>query len=218
MAISIHPDKPSKLSFAAHRSYEPLSREINPFVTAHQEVERLVGESLPETKDCRLFYIRGVGNDKFMGGEDKDLVLFPPNFAYVLDVGFPSLPTIVVPFENSGHGDPRFPDFTKAVVCSTLSWSSRDVLFPAEAGEIIVSAKEGVDAEHLKVTLSDYAQDVQPLAPSSNLFWARVEAFHEAEIARAVTDANLDGIRYAEVNRIVRLIDFAPGWIVDRIA
>ena len=116
-------------------TFNPETSEVNP----EQEVRKIIqglmtSDEIPPTKSLHLFHIRGVGNDKFVGGEDKDVVIFQPEFLYLLDIGYPALAAVVLSFVVSGQGDPHFPDFSQYTVRSVQQGgSNRDLLFPFPA-------------------------------------------------------------------------------------
>src|SRR3982751_991477 len=127
---------------------EPSS--IKSDLDPEQEVRRIIqelvsAEDLPPTRSLHLYHVRGVGNDKSSGGEDKDVVIYGPEFVYVLDVGYPALPAVVLGMKVSGLGDPHFPDFSQHVMRSLTEETARKVLFPAVAGRLLVGVRQGTD-------------------------------------------------------------------------
>lgn len=170
--------------------------------------------SLPVTNSLELFYIRGVGNSKHAGGPDRDTVIYGPEFLYVLDVGFPALCGVSLPFFVSGNADPGFPRYREATVVSVPSRTRADVLYPVETGALLVGTTPGTTAEQLAQEVSEHAKDIQPVAP--DLFTVSVKPFHEQQSAQQI-EQSAPSVRYASLNRIIRIIDFQPGWFVDRI-
>jgi len=177
-------------------------------------VEALVGTSLPPTKELTLYHIRGVGNPKQQGGQDKDSVIYGPEFLYLLDVGYPSACGVQIPWNGSGLGDPYFPDFSKAELRSVQGKTRSDLLFPCIPTELLVGIKDGIDEASVRQELAPFSTAIQLIRP--NLYFVMVEAFHETSIAQEL-EAVDRVVKYAEPNRIVREIDFSPGWFVDQV-
>jgi hypothetical protein len=161
-----------------------------------------------------LHYIRGVGSGKYFGGEDKDMVIYGPEFLYVLDAGLPTLPAVELGFRTAGNGDPHFPDFSEHRIWSVESLDANRLLFPIAPGQLIVGVKEGTPQEQVRKELAAYASEIEVLIP--NAYVAHVKMFREPEIAAAI-EQHVDFVRYASFNHRTRLIDFLPGWFVDRI-
>lgn len=57
--------------------------------------------------------------------------------------------------------------------------------------------------------------DVQPIA--TGLLEAGCAPFHEQSFVNALK-GKVAGISYAQTNRVVRLVDFSPGWRVRKLA
>ena len=197
--------------------YEPGTRGVDPVAAARARIQDSIGVALPEALSARLYYIRGVANSKYLGGDDRDVVAFPGEFLYVMDVGYPALAAISVPFTIDGAGAPHFPDFSEGTARAVQSWERRDLVFPLVPGKLIVGAEEGLGLPEVTDRLSQYASEVTVLTASANLYLASVHPFHEKAVANEINHEHLSGIRYVEVDQVVRLIDFAPGWLVDRV-
>lgn len=95
-----------------------------------------------------------------------------------------------------------------------ISLASNHVLFPAAPGQLLVGVRDGTPEEVVREGLASFASRVEVLIP--NLYLAFVKPFQEPDVAPAIERA-LAFVRYAELNRRTRLIDFLPGWFVDRI-
>ena len=197
---------------------EPSSerRTVDPEQEVRRIVQELVRDELPPTKSLHLYHVRGVGNDVFLGGEDKDVVIYGPEFVYVLDVGYPALAGVVLGMTISGLGDPHFPDFSKTIVRSLTEETLQKVLFPAAVGRLLVGVTKGMDEDEVKRGLATYASSVKRIAPTLDIYLAEVKPFHEQQIEQQI-EQNVPFVRYAQMDHIVRMIDFRPGWFVDRI-
>lgn len=197
---------------------EPSSGKGNlePEIEVRRIIQDIIpGEELPPTRSLHLYHVRGVGNDKFTGGEDKDVVIYGPEFVYVLDVGYPALPGVVLGMNVSGLGDPHFPDFSQHIVRTLTEETPRKVLFPAVVGRLLVGVKEGTDEQTVQDGLAPYASSVKKLAPGLDIYLAEVKPFREPDIERQI-EQNVSFVRYAQMDGVVRFVDFLPGWFVDR--
>lgn len=197
-------------------SHPPLSSSArSPEAEIRAIVEKQAGISqLPATKGLSLYHIRGVSNPKFSGGEDRDSVIFVPEFLYVLDVGFPSACGVQVAWSNSGSGDPYFPKFDGATVRSVSGRSHQQLLHPCVPSDLLVGVKAGTSEETVRTTLAAYSTSISVLIP--DLYTVSVRAFHEQEIARTI-ESSVPFVKYASLNTVVRLKDFTPGWFVDQV-
>lgn len=187
-----------------------------PEQSVRQAIAALSGiPTLPPTRSFGLYHIRGVGNAKYNGGEDKDVVLYGPEFLYVLDVGWPALCGVELGWNTSGRGDPHFPSFKEPQFRSVLSSARNELLFPCVPGELLVGVTEGTSGSTVRTGLKPYATDVKELIP--DLYEVHVKLFHEPSVAKEI-QTHVAFVRYASYNRIVRLIDFMPGWFVDQVS
>lgn len=178
-------------------------------------IERQTGlPLLPATKKISLYHIRGVSNPKFAGGEDKEEVVYGPEFLYVLDVGFPAACGVQVSWKNSGLGEPNFPDVKSAITRSVIGSSREQILYPCIPAELMVGVKDGTSESLVRSELSKYSNSISVLIP--NLYLIKVDAFHEQEIARRL-ETSLTFVKYASLNTVVRIVDFSPGWYVDQV-
>jgi hypothetical protein len=193
---------------------------ISSLQSSPEEVIRAVIEEqtglppLPVTKKISVYHIRGVSNPKFTGGEDKDEVIFGPEFLYVLDVGFPSACGVQVSWTNSGRGDPSFPNFKGAITRSVVGSSRDQILYPCIPTELMVGVKDGTSDSIVRTELTAYSSSISVLIP--NLYLIKVNAFHEQEVARRI-ETSLPFVKYASLNTVVRIVDFSPGWFVDQV-
>jgi len=171
-------------------------------------------DKLPGTGSLSLFHIRGVGNDGPFGGEDKDVVIYGPEFLYVYDVGWPALPAVEIGFDVSGKGDPHFPDFSDWSAWSVESAAPNHVLFPSAPGKLLIGVVEGTPEATVRQGLAAFTTRLEILIPS--LYLAQVKPFQERVIARRI-EQEVGFVRYASLDGRTRLVDFSPGWFVDRI-
>jgi hypothetical protein len=170
-------------------------------------------------KSVELYYVRqttgSIGGKKVVG-------YYSPEFTYVIDVGKPRLAAVAIPYEMPlaqadgslvpvGRGDGDFPQFAKATVFSAASNKSRDILFPAVAGSLLIGAREGVEETELKVALKEYVAGLENAGP---FYVAKVAPFEELDIARKI-QAEVTVVRYAELHMIVGEIE--NPWWVDRV-
>ncbi len=208
----------SRSSLLAFQPSEPSVRSVaDPAGEVRRILEAAIApDELPPTRDFRLYYIRGVGNSKYTGGEDKDVVLYTPEFLYVLDVGFPAFPAVQLPYEVSGHGDPHFPNFSRAELRSVPGEDWNNLIFPDIPGRLLVGVRAGTDEETVRRGLAPYVHSVEPLVPDLDLYLAEVRLFHEQQVGDEI-ERNVAFVRYAQPDGVVRLIDFLPGWFVDRV-
>lgn len=187
--------------------------------TPEEAVRQLISSSfqitaLPPTKRLSVYHISGVSNPKHMGGEDKDSVIYPPEFLYVLDVGFPALCGVMLNWRNSGLGDPSFPDFKQAKFRSVQTTAPKDLIFPKMAGDLLVGVKTGTQEQAVLAGLAPYASSVS--LSSTDLYLVKVKAFHERQVAAQI-EKDVSFVKYASLNGIMRLIDFMPGWRVSQV-
>lgn len=170
--------------------------------------------TLPPTRSVELHHIRGVSNPKALGGEDVDRVIFPPEWLYVLDVGLPARAGILLHMNVVGLGDPSFPDFSTYSLRSIVGGEARHLVYPAIAGDLLVAVKPGTPSDLVKTEFAAYASSIANI--SADLYELKVTPFHEPALARDI-EAKFSFVRYAQTNFVLRRVDFAPGWLVDRV-
>lgn len=177
-----------------------------------QRVRRIVqeflpeGQALPPTKSLELYYIVGL---------EGDTVLYGPEFAYLLDVGYPMIPSVRIGFRSNGNGDPNFPDFASPVIWSTPNRDPNQILFPVTPRDLLVAFEEGVTDAEARAALALYGTDISLL--TVNTYVVKVnKPFHEGPMAAQIRH-EVPRVRYVEMNRIQRLIDIRPGWQVRRV-
>jgi hypothetical protein len=175
---------------------------------------KLGGAGLPTPRSSALYYICGVKNDAMFGGEDKDVVIYAPEFLYVFDLGYPAHCGVSCLWNTVELGDPAFPDFSNAGLRSIHDLDDNGLIYPAIAGELVIGVEPGTSQEDALAALRPHAIEVQHMSRDDYL--AKVTPFHEREIAARIRKA-VGFVRYAEQNGVVRLIDFSPGWRISRV-
>jgi hypothetical protein len=170
----------------------------------------------PPEKSFELYLIRGLNTIKIKG-KDHTVVVFPPEFMFVLDVGFKSLVGISVYWQSPqfGYGDPTFPDFSKADLRSILSRTERHLIYPIIAGEIIIGIRDNTPKDRIVDALTN--AQLQNVEIFDNFVTAKCCPFHERAIC-AKLEADLPFVKYAEPSSVVRLIDIGPGWSAQRLS
>ena len=184
-----------------------------PEAAVRRAVQHVTDIELPATKSLQLFHVRGVSSQGPSDGQSEK-VIFPPEFMYVLDIGFPALAGVSINMFVAGLGDPAFPDFSDVAVRTLSSTDPREVAFPAVAGQLLVGVQEGTSEATVRAGLGDFVKSIEKLLPT--VYLANVNAFHETKIGQQI-ETSVGFVRYFELNRIQRLIDFAPGWRVSRV-
>src|SRR6476660_9412993 len=84
--------------------------------------------ALPATKSFELYIIQAIAVP--VGGKsDSANVIYPPEFLFLLDVGFESLVGVSIFWTAKGLGDPMFPDFSKSALRSITSRDINALIF-----------------------------------------------------------------------------------------
>jgi hypothetical protein len=214
----------STLLGQANRQRELLadSPEIDSTPARCREVLASVvgGSALPDTKAFSVFLIRGIVERRVSNTEAEPIVAFPPEFLFVFDLGYENLAAVDVSWDPrifgkiSGYGDARFPDLSHARTLSIKEVSRSALLYPCIAGELIVGLVEGITPLAAKEALE--AHGVKDIQISETRAIARCPPFFERKTC-ATLEREIPGVvRYAEPNRVVRLIDLP--WSVVRVA
>lgn len=175
---------------------------------ADEAIERIArhftSEPLPAARARELYQIRCLAGNG---------VAFATEFMYLFDFGFECLAGMSVFHHVKGMGDPDFPDFDKGVIRSCVDRTSRELIYPMVAGFIMFDADPAVSHAQLEKDLSPFLFD---LDLSSQPFSGRCRLFRERTTAAAMKKA-IPYLRYAEPNHVLRLIDYVPGWTVNRL-
>lgn len=167
-------------------------------------------------KNAELYHIRAVRSGTSEDGKEMEFTLFAPEFLYVFDVGYPARVGLLCRWQAQapGTGDPNFPDFTHAVQRSVYGGEPRHLIYPAVTGDLIVGTKPGTPEQQVRDKLKRFSENIRKSA--DDLYLLKVKPFHEQEVA-ATMESQIDFVRYAELNHIVRLNDFSPGWRCSRV-
>lgn len=204
-------------SAASQARYQaaPLS-DADPAVAVWEEASKLLSEFggvLPEIKTVELYLIRALA--EIQTGQAKELaVIYPPEFLYVLDVGTESLVGGFFTWKNVYFGDPVFPAKQTPEIRSIASRDSGQLIFPKVPGEIMLGVVEGTPHDEVVKVLT--AKGIKDIEFFDFFLTARCQPFGEHGIC-AELESTVPFVRYAQPNRIVRLIDFSPGWHVTRL-
>jgi hypothetical protein len=177
---------------------------------------RAYGAALPTTKAFELYLVRGLGTSFKPNGTEQIGVVFPPEFLFVLEVGFPSLVGVSIPWLPVLFGDPEFPNFRRASVRSVRSRNPSELIYPDVTGSIIMGLQAGVTPDAALQALD--AQGLKQIDIADSFATAQCTAFHERQVCATVEEKLPAVVRYAQPNGVVRLGDFAPGWTVVRIS
>lgn len=208
---------------------EPLPGEAIRALGATDPLEQLkaiIAASLPQgespvLKRVELYYIRQV-NGRTADGHGI-VYYWTPEFAYLVDIGYPRLPLIALPYEvptekvppmdyrTVGRGDAEFPEFKEAALFSAAGSEPGQILRPATAKVLLIGVKDGVPEDRVKAALKPYVEAVER---QGAIYVAKVHAFRETEIATKI-EKEVDVVRYAELSGIVR--DGTAPWFVDRV-
>ena len=161
-----------------------------------------------------LHLVRAFGTAD-LGNGPETVVISEPEFLWVADVGLPARAGVLIHWEAGlGYGVPGFPDFSKAELRSISGSAARDFIYPNKAGDWLGALEPGTDPAAAKAAIEQIgAFDVNI---SGTFVAGRCHPFAEAEFC-AMLAAKLAFVRFAHPNRIVRLIDFSPGWDVRQL-
>ncbi|PDT21896.1 hypothetical protein CO674_19860 [Rhizobium hidalgonense] len=163
-----------------------------------------------------LYLVQGVSEVK--NSPDKSMppfaVIYPPEFLFVLDVGLDCLVGGSVLWKNAYLGDPGFPEKNGIGLRSIRTRTPSALIFPKIAGELIIGLKEGTDLAEAKTAFNDFG--LRNISIPGTFVTATCLPFQEPSVCREL-EAQFEFVKYAEMNGVVRLIDFAPGWTVKRL-
>jgi hypothetical protein len=168
------------------------------------------GVGLPAHRSFELHVILALSE----GGEAGLVVPYPPEFLFLMDVGFEALVGVSVPWNPAGLGDPVFPDFGKAGLRSIAACDPDGLIFSTLAGSLLVGLRDGTPPDEACEGLE--AAGLQEIEISGLFATARCKPFHERSAAAKV-EALLPFVEYAEANAIERIVDFKPGWTVQQL-
>ncbi|MHC2295836.1 hypothetical protein [Rhizobium mongolense] len=194
-----------------------------PFISAVQEAAAKLSEKfstpLPVVKAAELYLIQALGEpiaSPMAASKDGPLVVFPPEFLFVLDVGLEHLVGGSVIWETAlpGYGDPEFPWKKEIALRSVRERTYRGLVYPAIAGSLMIGLVDGTDLSQIQQKLTDFG--LQDVAGFGFFATANCAPFEEASICKKLEN-EFDFVKYAEMNNVVRIIDFSPGWSLTRL-
>jgi hypothetical protein len=187
----------------------------------HTEVEARINQAVRPggqplaVRSMELYLIRGL-NTVDLGQGPVTVVAFAPEFLYVADVGMPARAGVAVSWVNGiGLGDPTFPMFATSKLRSISGAGAASLIFPAIAGELIVGVVSGTPSSEIVAGLE--ANGLWDVRITGGFVEARCDPFREADIC-AELPKGLAFVKYAQSNRVVRLVDISPGWTATMIA
>ncbi|KFG90320.1 hypothetical protein BV98_001522 [Sphingobium herbicidovorans NBRC 16415] len=193
---------------------------IAPAADPRQAVEAWINAGLPQgapalqVRSLELHLVRAF-NTADLGSGPETVVVGEPEFLYVADVGLAARAGLLLAWANGiGAGVPTFPEFANAKLRTIVDTQPRNLIFPLIAGEWIGSIRAGTDPQAAKAAIEGLA--AYDVTISGTFVEGKCHPFMEAEIC-AQLEAGLDFLRYAEPNRVVRLVDFSPGWDARRL-
>lgn len=184
------------------------------------ELSKMFGQALPVVKSAELYLVEGLAdvaiaeNTSPVVSKSGLAVIYPPEFLFVVDVGLPHLIGGSVLWQPVGYGDPGFPEKNEIALRSIRSRSSGHLIFPKIAGSLMIGVKEDADLATVEKELLGFG--LRNVDAASSFITADCAPFQEDPICRQL-EGQFDFIKYAEVNGVVRLIDFSPGWFVKRL-
>jgi hypothetical protein len=169
--------------------------------------------TIPPTKSFELYLVLGIAIPP--GGSEKDArVVFEPEFIFVLDVDFESLIGVSVFWTPVGAGDPRFPDLSKSSLRSISSRDSGHIIFPFIPGSVMIGVKDGISDNDIRNAFK--AAGLRNIQGSSWFWTAQCEPFAERRICNDLEN-KISFVKYANRNKVVRRMDFEPGWSCVRL-
>ena len=208
LADLLQPDEPANIAPA------PDAAGLMAAIIDRLNASLRAGAKPLAVRALELHLVRAFGTAD-LGNGPETVVISEPEFLWVADVGLPARAGLLVHWERGlGYGVPGFPDFTKAKLRSISGNAARDFIYPNKAGDWLGALEDGTDAVAAKAAIEQLGGfDVQI---SGTFVEGRCHPFAEAEFCAALA-ARLAFVRYAHPNRILRLIDFSPGWDVRQL-
>ena len=208
LANLLRPDDEARITPA------PDATQPTAAITDRLNASLPVGAKRLSVRALELHLIRAFGTAD-LGNGPETVVISEPEFLWVADVGLPARAGLLVHWETGlGYGVPGFPDFSKAELRSISGSAARDFIYPNKAGDWLGALEPGTDPATAKTAIEQLgAFDVYV---SGTFVSGQCHPFAEAEFC-AMLAAKLAFLRFAHPNRIVRLIDFSPGWDVRQL-
>lgn len=170
---------------------------------------------LPQTRRFLGFHIRCVAHARDDASDQaRELVIYVPEFLYVLDVGLPAMCGARVLWRANGEGDPTFPDFTQIGFVSVASLDRRDILHAPRTGSLLATVAEGVPEPAVRTALAPFVRSI--VSTGGRNYELDVDPYHELGVADSIAR---EVAIVTSVVPIAKLRDVAPipGWRIDRV-
>jgi len=185
-----------------------------------ERAQALLGsEILPPTQHFELYLIRGIAQITPEHSPSKKVVAFPPEFLFVLDVGYDSLVGVSISWNSAvpgiGHtlGDANFPDLSQATLRSIPARTSAKLIYPDVTGELMIGLAPDVAPEDARRKLSQAGLTSIDIAGTTAT--AKCKPFRERPVCTQLQQQFSSVVRYASPNHVVRLVDLP--WTVIRL-
>jgi len=199
-------DLPGYVALKASENAEHLCREL-----AQTTLSK--GEALPATKSFSLYLLRCL-IEGTVSGKATLGVAFPPEFLFILDVGYEALVGVSFLWSAVLSGDPTFPDESRAAIRSIPALDEGSLLYPNIAGSLIVKIADGVPQNQI---VNDFeSRGLWDLTFSGSTCFVHCPGFRERFMCSRLS-AEFSYVKWAEPDRLVRLIDIVPGWSIVRL-
>ena len=166
---------------------------------------------VPKLKSCKLYYGRFAVADS---SGNLGVAYFPPEFDYVLDFGYETLVVFRTVYKAIGAGDPTFPHWELGHFFCATSEKQNDILFPSHPQDLLVATDGIDDADLLQKKIASTGCQVHSKV-GKDMFLVKALPYQENRLAADLQ--KVQGIRYADRNWVLRIIDGYPGWILDRV-
>jgi hypothetical protein len=207
----------TSLAASARSDAEPLES-----LEGHcrQQAQAILGtEVLPPTRHFELYLIRGITQIILENSAPKKVVAFPPEFLFILDVGYDSLVGVTVPWNSTvpgignSLGDAHFPDMSQATLRSLPDRAPAKLIYPDVTGELMLGIALDVTPEEARRKLSQAV--LKDIEISGTMATAKCKPFRERPVCTLLQEQFGSVVRYASPNHVVRLVDLP--WTVIRL-
>jgi hypothetical protein len=207
----------TSLAASASSDAEPLESIED---RCRQQVQAILGtEVLPPTQHFELYLIRGITQIILEHSPPKKAVAFPPEFLFVLDVGYDALVGVSVPWNSTvpgignSLGDASFPDLSQATLRSIPARTPAKLIYPDVTGELMLGIAPDVTPEEARRKLSQAG--LKSIEITGATATARCKPFRERPVCALLQEQFGSVVRYASPNHVVRLVDLP--WTVIRL-
>lgn len=179
------------------------------------------GAKLNPTGSTQLYLIQAVADAIDSSGAKTTVVIYPPEFLFVLDVGQKSLLGGVFFWEPRYLGDPDFPEDSGLELRSISSADPTNLLYPLVAGRLLIGIRSGVSDSDAKAALEGLTTSEGPALRNvkvSGLYATADCAPCRENATGALVETRLpQEVKYATGNKVVRVGEFSPGWALKRL-